>query len=113
MRTFRRKKKLKGQDEVDATFGEADAIFEKFIHSKNFNEIRNLFKQLCGILNIDIHDHTKIYDEIKNRIQTHGAETLWRLLGKRMSQNVYGKGSTCKNTKVIMFLMYTKVRKNG
>ena len=102
MRTFRRKKKLKGQDEIDAPFGEADAIFVKFMHSENFNEIRNLFKQLCGILNVDINDHTNVYDEIKNRIQTRAVKTLWRLLGKRMSQNVYGKGSACKNTKVIL-----------
>ena len=100
MRTLRRKKKGKSHDEVDAPFGAAEAIFDKFVHSENFNEIRNLFKQLCGTLSIDIHDHTNVYEHIKNKIQTHAAKTLWRLLGKRMSQNVYGRGLACKDMKV-------------
>ena len=69
MRTLRRKKKGKSHDEVDAPFGAAEAIFDKFVHSENFNEIRNLFKQLCGTLSIDIHDHTNVYEHIKNKIQ--------------------------------------------
>ncbi len=100
MRTFRRKKKPGAHDEADSPAGGADAVFEQFVRSENFNEILVTFKQLCEMLSIDVHDPSTVYENIKNRIQTHGAKTLWRLLGKRMAQNVYGKGSACKNTKV-------------
>ena len=58
------------------------------------------FQQLCDVLELKPSDHRGFYTQLKTRLTSWKAKSLWAKLDKRAAQKEYRKGTCCANTRV-------------
>jgi len=58
------------------------------------------FQQLCDMLELCPRDYEVFYKQLKLRLLSWKAQSLWTRLDKRAAHWEYRKGAACSNTKV-------------
>ena len=82
----------------------ASRLFDQFCAANTFHTIMSTFQQLCDILELKPSDHRNFYRQLKNRLTSWKAQSLWSKLDKRASHREYKKGQACSNTRVCNFI---------
>ena len=84
----------------------ASQMFDQFCCANTFQGIMDSFSQLCRLVGLRPSDHRVFYHQLKTRLNSWKAQTLWVKLDKRSQGWEYGKGLACSNTSV-SFLNYS------
>ena len=84
----------------------ASRLFDQFCAANTFQTIMSTFQQLCDILELKPSDHRNFYRQLKNRLTSWKAQSLWSKLDKRASHREYKKGQACSNTRVCYFFYF-------
>ena len=88
----------------------ADSLFDQFVSACTCKTILNTFQELCSVLGLTNADHTTFYKQLKSRLTSWKAMSLWSKLDKRASHRDYQKMQACSNTKVSKSLPRSMVR---
>ena len=62
--------------------------------------IMKSFRDLCDLLELNPSDHRNIYTQLKSRLRSWKAASLWAKLDKRASQRDYQRQQACQNMRV-------------
>ncbi|XP_041351912.1 F-actin-monooxygenase MICAL3-like isoform X2 [Gigantopelta aegis] len=86
----------------DNDLNSADHLFDQFVSAYTCKTILNTFQELCSVLGVTNADHTTFYKQLKSRLTSWKAVSLWSKLDKRASHRDYQKMQACTNTKVLV-----------
>jgi hypothetical protein len=90
------------QVEVEVANDPAAQIFDLFCNANTFQSIMAAFQQLCDLLELKPSDHHDFYNQLKARLTTWKAQSLWAKLDKKAAHRDYKKGLACTNTRVFI-----------
>lgn len=86
----------------------AGQLFDQFCAANTFQTIMAIFQQLCDLLELKPSDHRNFYKQLKSRLTSWKAQSLWSKLDKRAAHREYRKGQVCANTRVSTAASVTK-----
>lgn len=78
----------------------ASQLFDQFCSANTFHGIMDTFQQLCDIIGLRPVDHQIFYKQLKTRLLSWKAQSLWTKLDKRAANLEYKKGTACNKTRV-------------
>lgn len=78
----------------------ASQLFDQFCSANTFHGIMDTFQQLCDIIGLRPVDHQIFYKQLKTRLLSWKAQSLWTKLDKRAANLEYRKGTACNKTRV-------------
>ncbi len=78
----------------------AAQLFDHFCAANTFQTIMSTFQQLCDLLDLKPSDHRNFYRQLKSRLTSWKAQSLWSKLDKRAAHREYRKGQVCANNRV-------------
>ncbi|XP_071113643.1 LOW QUALITY PROTEIN: F-actin-monooxygenase MICAL3-like [Haliotis cracherodii] len=80
----------------------AAQLFDQFISAVTCKSILGTFHDLCDSLGLTNTDHRNFYKQLKSKLTSWKAKSLWTKLDKRASHRDYRKMEACPNTKVLI-----------
>lgn len=85
----------------------ASQLFDQFCSANTFQGIMDTFQQMCHVVGLHPVDHQIFYRQLKARLLSWKAQSLWSKLDKRSTNIEYKKGTVCNKTRV----SFTRFRK--
>ncbi|XP_071943434.1 protein-methionine sulfoxide oxidase mical3b-like isoform X3 [Antedon mediterranea] len=76
--------------------------FEKFMTASTFKGITIAFKELCQAVDLKPTDYKTFYVNLKSRVNSWKAKSLWAKLDKRANRKEYKKPKPCYDTNVFI-----------
>jgi hypothetical protein len=78
----------------------ATLFFDQFCHASTLRGITNSFHQLCDVIGVNQKDYANFYWNIRSKVTSWKAKSLWSKLDKRAMQKEYKRGTACTGTRV-------------
>lgn len=75
-------------------------LFSQFCNASTFQGIMDTFQQMCHMIGLHPVDHQIFYKQLKTRLLSWKAQSLWSKLDKRSANSEYKKGTACNKTRV-------------
>ncbi|XP_064491825.1 F-actin-monooxygenase MICAL1 isoform X4 [Pseudopipra pipra] len=79
----------------------AHAIFERFLHAGECQEVLGCFEELCQQLGLQ-GSGLQLYHSLKAALNYWSAKALWSKLDKKAGHKVYDQGKACASTKCLV-----------
>lgn len=84
----------------------ASELFDQFCTANTFQGIMGYFQQMCDLLGVRPEDHRIFYRQLKPRLVSWKAQSLWARLDRCATRREYKKGTACTNTRVSVEMFY-------